>query len=182
MSTEKLPRSWEEEIDEAYANEDISQRSLEDIQDDEDFIQEFKKILGMTVYRNRGYDIVEAEVRKRYAKQGIKIKSIPTIQHKKFMFNNSFHKIKLPDSDRTLEQEENIKSFRKWLIVAESKNITSTQVKSPEDDNDDKEKQTKSSEITRTQLEPSKDNINDKENNSIKYEFLEENDKITNVS
>ena len=174
MSTEKLPRSWEEELDEAYANEDISQRSLEDIQDDEDFIQEFRKILGMTVYRNRGYDIVEAEVRKRYAKQGIKIKSIPTIQHKKFMFNNSFHKIKLPDSDRTLEQEENIKSFRKWLMLADSKNITSTQVKSSEDENNDKgNNQIKSSEITLTQVEPSQDKSNDKENKSIKPNFWE---------
>ena len=98
MSTDKLPHP------------------SEDIQDDEDFLRDLKKVLGMTVYRNRGYDIMEAEVRKGYTDNKgdneMKNKSVPTIQHKKFMYKNSLYRQKNPNTNKTLEQEEYLNSFR----------------------------------------------------------------------
>ena len=146
---------------------------MEDIQDDEDFLQDLKKMLGMTVYRNRGYDIMEAEVRKGYNDNNddneMKNKSIPTIQQKNFKCKKSFYKNKIPDSNKILEQQEYLNSFRKWLIVEENNRVTSTQLKPSEHEKSDKEnilpQKSVQDQISSNliQLKPSEEENNDKE-------------------
>ena len=131
MSTEKKPQScftqsWDyekalEDLEEAYANVDPSQSSLDDILDDEKYIEKFKEIIGLDVYLNRGYDAVETQVRKQSIQNGKKLKAPATVQYKAFLKKSSRKKTK--HTYPSIEQLDTIKALRKWLALQNSKNM-----------------------------------------------------------